>query len=505
MKNKGGKRVGHPVVSRRTFLKAGVAVGVGAAAGPFVLRKAKAQGIQKALPEPGPDELRIIESAKKLKKNVDLSFVAWGGHAKGQMEHLAEAFKKHTGIGVGSIVDISFAMLSQRAMAEALARSGKLDLLHVHADTVPTLATAGLAAPLDDYMKAVDFDYTTVGTFADMSRHEGKTYGLVTDGNCHIYYVRKDILENPDNQKRYADKYGAPLKMPNTWKEYLRQGAFFGSDPNTMTGFGNLRARRWGYWWFLINYYNHGLFPFTADVEPNFDNDAAEAALVAYLAEKPHVIRDFDNWGTAQMWLHVGSGKAYQSIYWGGLLPLWENPQKYPRVAGKWLHGITPGKVQPNGRRLVRTIQAGAPLVVANRHSPNLDAAAHMAMWWTSPRNSTYITGGPISTVHEPWRPVHFKDPYNKKVYTPSGLDAMFLSLQVNSPTVRVTGALEFNDLLDKHVSDAWLGVVKPREALKRVDADWRKVIARVGKGRLRKDVESYRRAMPKVDEPVTS
>jgi len=490
-------------MERRTLLKGGMAAGAMAATGPLILSKASAQAPQKVLPEPGPDELRIIESAKRLNKKVDLSFMAWGGHAKGQMEQLAAVFKKHTGIGMGSLVDISFAALSQRAMAEAFARSGKIDLLHVHADTVPTLATAGLAAPLDPYMKAVNFDYNTVGTFAEMSRHEGHTYGLVTDGNCHIYYARRDVLENPDNQKRYADKYGVPLKMATTWTEYQRQGAFFGSDPSKMTGFGSLRARRWGYWWFLINYYNHGLFPFTGDVEPNFDNDAAEAALVAYLAERPNVIKDFNNWGTAQMWPHVGTGRAYQSIYWGGLLPLWESPQKYPQVAGKWLVGPVPGNVLPNGKRLVRTIQAGAPLVVVNRHAPNMDAAAHLAMWWTSPRNSTYITGGPISTVHEPWRAEHFKDPYNRKVYTPAGLDAMYESLQVNSPSVRVTGALEFNDLLDKHVSDAWLDVVKPREALKGIDADWRKVIARVGKARLRKDVESYRASMPKIDSPV--
>jgi multiple sugar transport system substrate-binding protein len=390
-------------------------------------------------------------------------------------------------------------------MAEAFSRSGGIDIFHVHADTVPTLATAGLATPLDDYMKAVNFDYKTAGTFGEMSKLEGKTYGFVTDGNSHIYIARKDVLENPDNQKRYADKFGQPLKFATTWKEYLQQGAFFGSDPEKLSGFGSLRARRWGYWWFFINYYNHGLFPFTDDVEPNFDNDAAEAALVAYIAERPYVIRDYDNWGTAQMWAQVGTGKAYQSIYWGGTLPLWTNPQKYPQTAGKWLIAVPPANILPNGKRLVRSIQAGAPLLVVNRYGKNVDAAAHLAMWWASPRNSAYIVAGPLSTVHEPWRPAHFKDAYNMKAYTPDGLKAMELSLQINSPTVRVTGALEFNDLLDKHVSDAWLGVVKPREALKSLEADWRKVIARVGKDRLRKDVESYRQAMPKVDEPVAS
>ncbi|MEE8198597.1 MAG: extracellular solute-binding protein [Thermoplasmata archaeon] len=488
-------------MKRRTFLKGTVAAGAVAAAGPFVLRKA---GAYEKMPEPGPDELRIIESAKKLKKNVDLSFIAWGGHSKGEMQELAAAFKKQTGIGLGRPIDIGFSQLSQRAMAEALSRSGKIDLLHVHSDTVPTLFTSGLAAPLDDYMKAVDFDYSSVGTFVEMSMIEGKTVGLVTDGNCHTYFVRKDILENPDNQKRYADKYGDPLKFATTWKEYLRQGAFFGSDPNKLTGFGNLRARRWGFWWFFINYYNHGLFPFNDDLSLNFDNDTAEAALEAYLAEKKYVLKDLDNWGTAQNWLHLGGGKGYQSIYWGGILPILENPKK-SKVAGKWAHGAVPANVLPGGRRIARTCAAGPPLVVVNNYAKNVDAAAHLAMWWTSRRNSTYIVGGSISTVHDPWREEHFTDPEVRKGYTPAGTDAIYLNQQINSPMVRTTGAQEFNDTLDKNISDAWLGVTKSREALKRIEKDWHKIIRRVGKSRMQKDVKSYRDAMPKVDVPKVS
>ena len=121
-------------------------------------------------------------------------------------------------------------------------------------------------------------------------------------------------------------------------------------------------------------------------------------------------------------------------------------------------------------------------------------------MYWASRKNSTYIVGGSTSTVHDPWRKEHFTDPKVRKFYTPGGTDAIALNMQVNSPAVRVTGALEFNDSLDRHVSDAWLGVTKPREALKKIDADWRKIVKRVGKKRLMKDVASYKNAMPKVD-----
>ena len=48
-------------MKRRTFLKGTAAAGAMAAAGPFVHIKANAYT---SVPEPGPDELRIIESAK---------------------------------------------------------------------------------------------------------------------------------------------------------------------------------------------------------------------------------------------------------------------------------------------------------------------------------------------------------------------------------------------------------------------------------------------------------
>jgi len=183
------------------------------------------------------------------------------------------------------------------------------------------------------------------------------------------------------------------------------------------------------------------------------------------------------------------------------VLPVVENPKK-SKSAGLWAHGAVPANVLPNGRRIARTCAAGPPLVVVNNFGKNKDAAAHLAMWWTSKRNSTYIVGGSISTVHDPWREEHFTDPEVRKGYTPAGTDAIYLNQQINSPMVRTTGAAEFNDTLDKNISNAWLGLVKPRAALKAIEKDWHKIIRRVGEARMKKDVKSYRAAMPKVDVP---
>jgi len=110
-----------------------------------------------------------------------------------------------------------------------------------------------------------------------------------------------------------------------------------------------------------------------------------------------------------------------------------------------------------------------------------------------------------IASAHEPWRREHLKDPLVNQRYTPAAVKAFALNVQVNSPSIRVTGALEFIDLLDKNISDAWLGILKPRQALKRIQEDWKDVILRIGKDRLKNDIQSYRRSMPDVDVPVAS
>jgi maltose-binding protein MalE len=57
-------------------------------------------------------------------------------------------------------------------------------------------------------MKKANFTIDAVADYATFMTYKGNTYGIPTDGNVHIQYVRKDLVENPDNKKKYADKYG---------------------------------------------------------------------------------------------------------------------------------------------------------------------------------------------------------------------------------------------------------------------------------------------------------
>jgi len=160
-------------------------------------------------------EERTVAAAKAAGA-ADVSGMIWSPYLVPMQPVIAE-FKKQTGIGVGAVQDISIFDAPQRAMAEALSRSPQFDFIHIDSNMIPSLASAGYLEPLDAYMKQAEFKIEAVADYATFMTYKGQTYGIPTDGNVHIEYVRKDLLEDPENKKKFADKHGKELKFPETW------------------------------------------------------------------------------------------------------------------------------------------------------------------------------------------------------------------------------------------------------------------------------------------------
>ena len=130
---------------------------------------------------------RIVASAKPLGA-ADLRGMIWSNYYVPMTPAMNE-FKQLTGIGVGSIQDISIFDAPQRAMAEALSRSPQFDFFHIDSNMIPSLASAGLLEPLDEYMKKADFKLDAVGDYASFMTYKGNTYGMITDGNALLNAV----------------------------------------------------------------------------------------------------------------------------------------------------------------------------------------------------------------------------------------------------------------------------------------------------------------------------
>ena len=120
--------------------------------------------------------------------------------------------------------------------------------------------------------------------------------------------IRKDLMEDADNKKKFEDKFGKPLACPQNWDDEFRLMKFFHNPDKGIYGSGNLRCRGFGYVWFLMYLYSFGGFPFDPDMKPTVNSDAGKKAIEIYLRDKEVAFPDLPSWGTSQMIPHIAAG-----------------------------------------------------------------------------------------------------------------------------------------------------------------------------------------------------
>jgi spermidine/putrescine-binding protein len=139
----------------------------------------------------GAEEDRIIANAKKLDK-TEVTGILWANY-QAAMSPVIGSFEDATGISLPKTLDISIFDAPQRAMAEALSKSPEFDFFHLDSTMIPSLASAGLLEPLDDYMAAAGFKINAVGDFGKFHpqgsvRKPGRTKSL-----CRQAWPRVDM------------------------------------------------------------------------------------------------------------------------------------------------------------------------------------------------------------------------------------------------------------------------------------------------------------------------
>jgi multiple sugar transport system substrate-binding protein len=447
------------------------------------------------------EEERIVAAAKDA-GGAELSGMIWSNYFVG-MQPAMEKFRAGAGIGVGGIQDISIFDIPQRAMAEALSRSPQFDFFHVDSNMIPSLASAGLLEPLDEYMQAADFKIDAVGDYANFMTYKGNTYGVPTDGNVHIQYIRRDLLENPDLQKRFEDQHGEPMQWPETWEQDNRLMTFLHDPDNGIWGSCNLRNRANGAtWWYQI-FYSAGGFPFDDDMNPTLDTDAGKYAVEWYLKEKEAGHPESPGWGTPQMIPRMTQGHAAMCQYWDGIIPLNENPET-SKTVGKWLYGLVPGS-DLSGKRVHRSISSPLAAILVNRYSPRKAQAAYLALYWGTLENSAEIVADRVNTFHDPWHSGHMDHPKVVEAYTAEGMAAVRKNLEIVAPPVYMTGYLEFQDTLAKNLSEAYVGQLPADQVLSRTEEEWGRIIRRTGASKLKEELASYKAVMPTRDTPTSA
>ena len=144
---------------------------------------------------------------------------------------LVPEFTKETGIDVNLEV-VNYAEMHTKLVPQLVAPKGSYSAIVVDFYWVGEFAKAGWMQPLDDRIKADNFDTSAyIPALMDLvGKVDGTTYMLPFYNYAMGLTYRTDLLADAKNQADFKAKYNMDLRVPETWDEYLKQVEFFTKD-----------------------------------------------------------------------------------------------------------------------------------------------------------------------------------------------------------------------------------------------------------------------------------
>ena len=119
-------------------------------------------------------------------------------------------------------------------------QNGTWDVAHINTDWLPEAASTGALENLTPYIQQnppADFPAGWSPSLLGMQQVGEAITGLpFHDGpECLIY--RKDLFDSPEEQARFQQQHGRPLRVPETWEDFQTVARFFQRPADNLYGF----------------------------------------------------------------------------------------------------------------------------------------------------------------------------------------------------------------------------------------------------------------------------
>lgn len=430
--------------------------------------------------------------------NVTIAVVGDAGHNLKPYEFWKDEFAK-VGITI-KIIEVPFEGVYEKEKTEFVAASGAFDVVTFYPSYIGDFAGNGYLEPLDDYMKkqpAAVWDPNledVLPSFRELySKFNGKTYALPIDGDAHMMIYRKDLFANADEQAAFKAKYGADLKPPETWDDWLQVGAFFTRKKgeklagqvldHDFYGSADFGKRGFSYAWFLNRWAANGQLYFDAKMTPQINSPEAVKALQNFVDSLKNSPPDVLGYGYDELRDALLKGNVAMVVQWTDVPKKGFSPTD-SMVAGKLGQGSVPGiKV---GDKVVHAAMMPVGRVVAvSASSKNKEAAYWVAKHIAYDRSledvSTTLTG------LDPYRLSHFEHPEAYSMFPTLAdaqeyLDGVKTALSDGYPDIFIPGAAQYQDALDLHVNKALAGEETPEQALTAAAKEWDAITDKLGR-----------------------
>jgi multiple sugar transport system substrate-binding protein len=477
----------------------------------------------------GPDSAagRAIEGLKKLKaagkapkKFVMMCAPGSVGHWEAAFPEGArkvkEVFTEETGIEI-EIVDIVATEQFTKIIQDHQTRAQSYDIYSFWSSELPDLVASGSLHPLDEFMDKYKPDWLDpeLGlpggeiTLAATSQVLGKTYNVLFDGDWQSWCYRRDLFEDPQEQKAFKDKYGWDLQWPETWEQLDQVADFFHRPDKGLLGCTDLRNQHWGFTnWYQR--YTSAANPYQTYFDENtgkplIDSDAGIKATTEHVETLRYHHKDGITWGWPEQYQNMAAGGTAITCAFPNMPKFLDNPgNKDSKIVGKLRSGITPGRIIDGVlvRRSVWWPSIGHGVPTSAEYA---EAAYLVLQWGSSGHISTWMTGNP-GGYYDPWRLPHFKDPLVVSSYKPYHMPTLVESIEMSSPPIFIPGVKQYQTALDTNLQEAMTKRKTPAQAMQDCAKAWEKITDRRGREKTIEAIKASRAAWPtKVYKPSIS
>lgn len=423
-----------------------------------------------------------LEAAKKAKelaagRKITLKILQPSG-SLGNVKPVGDQFTAQTGIAV-EYLEVPLGEITQKILLESVAKTGAFDLALPATFGIPDLAESGILVNLDRYAtKYEPGDYQDDALYTIGDYYKGSLYGYQTDGDTYLMFYNKDWLDNPDENKKFADKNGYALKVPDTWEELDAMMAHFHRPDEGMYGGALYRTQYFLAWEWWVRFHAKGYYPLDDDLNPQINNEAGVQALEEMVAASAYLYPGARTNGLFENFEAFGKGDKFCNIGWGGTQKFLNSDKS--KIKGRMAYGLAPGGIVEG--KLLKTpyFNWGWNYVVSSV-SPEPEIAYLFSLFACSPVMSTIAVRDP-GGYFDPFRGAHYKDAEIIKTYTPEFLVVHKASMEGSIPDLYLKGQGEYFDELRTNLGAADAGTKTAKKALDDTARSWERITRRMGK-----------------------
>jgi multiple sugar transport system substrate-binding protein len=429
-----------------------------------------------------------------------------------------QVFFDETGIEI-EVVDVVETEQTTKVIQDYQTGARAYDVYSYWSDETADLAASGAILNLDEYVDKykpdwndpvwgnVGGDVTTTAT----SKYQGSVYNVVMDGDYQLWVYRKDLFEDPTEQRNFKNKYGWDLQWPETWEQLDQISEFFNRPDKGLLGCTDLRNQYWGFTnWFqrYTSSDNPNQTYWDDNMNPLITSDAGVRATEEHVASLVWHDKDAISWGWPQQYANMAEGGAAVTCAYPNM-PKFLDTQNAPdwlgvqsKVYHKLRSGVSPGW-NINGTLVRRTVwwpSIGHGVASKGKYT---EAAYLLLQWASSGKISTWLVANPAG-YYDPWKIPHFKDPFVIGSYKPWHIKTYVESIKRSSPPIIIPGVIEYRTALDTTLQQALAGQKSAKQAMRDCADEWNKITERMGVDKQIQAIKATRPAWPTVvDKPT--